>query len=298
MGVRNEFLFDTGYISDLQTIYSNITSKTERAFKMAKYQTHKSRKRFTARSSNCEASENDFDGCSRFDCDIKSFSDFSDTIDFVADGGGSIDPAINNSLRIAIEEALKRNIPKGSIQAALKRLSESKGKEESKRLLFEYRLYKKLLVIVTIFTDRVAHVRIQMATPMKKHLAEVANIKRSFIERGVFNVIARPDIKIDNLEYECLSDAIEFGAEDIEVHDIDEKQVTFFSDPNHFFKVKQKLIAAGYQIEYSECDFFPTIPLVELTESEQADYNKFKGRLMSIEGFDEIYDNLKDDESE
>lgn len=199
---------------------------------------------------------------------------------------------------MAIEEALKRNVPKGTIQTALKKLSESKGKEESKRLLFEYRLYKKLMVIVAIFTDRSAHVRIRMATPMKKHLAEVTNIKRLFIERGVFNVIARPDIKIDNLEDECLSDAIEFGADDIDVHDIDKKQVTFFCDPNHFFKVKHQLTAAGYQIEYSECDFFPNIPLVELTESEQADYNKFKERLMSIEGFDEIYDNLKDDESQ
>lgn len=199
---------------------------------------------------------------------------------------------------MAIEEALKRNVPKGTIQTALKRLSDSKGKEESRRLLFEYRLYKKLMVIVTIFTDRAAYIRIQMATPVRKHLAEVANIKRLFIERGVFNVIARPDIRTDNLEDECLSDAIEFGAEDIEVHDIDKMQVTFYCEPNHFFKVRQKLIAAGYQVEYSECDFIPTMPLVELTESERADYNKFKERLMSIEGFDEIYDNLKDDESE
>lgn len=199
---------------------------------------------------------------------------------------------------MVIEEALKRNVPKGTIQTALKRLSESKSKEQSKRLLFEYRLYKKLMVIVSIFTDRSAHVRIQMATPMKKHIAEVINTKRLFIERGIFNVIARPNIETDGLEDECLSDAIEFGAEDIEVHDIDKKQVSFFCDPNHFFKVKQKLTAAGYQIEYSECDFFPTIPLVELTESEQADYKKFKERLMSIEGFDEIYDNLKENESE
>lgn len=154
------------------------------------------------------------------------------------------------------------------------------------------------MVIVSIFTDRAAYVRIQMATPMKKHLAETTNTKRFFNERGVFNVIARPDINADNLEDECLSDAIECGAEDIEIHDTDKRQVTFFCDPNHFFTVKHKLTAAGYQIEHSECDFLPNGPLVELTESEQADYKKFKERLMAIEGFDEIYDNLKDEDSE
>lgn len=35
--VNNEYLLETGNISDLQKIFSNITFKTERAFEMAKY---------------------------------------------------------------------------------------------------------------------------------------------------------------------------------------------------------------------------------------------------------------------
>lgn len=140
-----------------------------------------------------------------------------------------------------------------------------------------------------------AHVRIQMATPMKKHLAEVLNAKRSFIERGVLNAIATTDA--EHFEDNCLTDAVECGADDIEVFDAAKRQVIFFCDPIELPKVKQKLTSVGYRIEYSECEFFPNIPLVSLTETEMADYKHFKERLLSIEGFDEVYDNLLDEDN-
>lgn len=134
-----------------------------------------------------------------------------------------------------------------------------------------------------------------MATPFRKHLAETTNTKRLFIERGVCNVIARDDISKDNFEDECLNDAIECDAEDIEVFNVDERQVTFFCEPRDFLKVRQKLTAAGHNIQHSELVFFPNTQLVQLNDAELTDYNKFKERLATIEGFDEIYDNLDDD---
>lgn len=197
-------------------------------------------------------------------------------------------------LRSAIEEAKRRDVPNTTIKNYLKKLSESKDKSNFQRHLFEGRLYKKLSFIASIYTDNLPHIRIQMATPYKKHLVENTNTKRLFVERGVCNVIARDGIKKDNFEDECLNDAIECGAEDIEVFDVDERLVTFFCEPRDFLKVRQKLTAAGHKIEHSELVFFPTIQLVQLSAAELTDYNKFKERLTSIEGFDEIYDNLED----
>lgn len=131
-----------------------------------------------------------------------------------------------------------------------------------------------------------------------QHNVEQINAKRSFVERGVFNVIARSGINIDRIEDECLSDAIECGAEDIEVDDAIEQQVTFFCDPLEFPKVKQKLTAIGHRIEHAECIFFPKIPLVQLNENELADYDKFKDRLVFVDGLDEIYDNVENGENE
>lgn len=182
----------------------------------------------------------------------------------------------------------------------MKKLSEAKDKANYQRQLFEGRLYKKLYFIASVYTDSVAHTRIQMATPYKKHLAENTNTKRLFIERGVCNVIARDGISADNFEDECLNDAIECGAEDIEVYDVAERQVTFFCDPRELLKVRQKLTAAGHNVEQSELVFCPTpsTQLVQLSDAEVADYKKFKDRLTLVEGFDGIYDNAENDDDD
>lgn len=164
--------------------------------------------------------------------------------------------------------------------------------------MFEGRLYKKVYFIAVVYTDNLPHIRIQMATPFKRHFAETLNAKRLFIERGVFNVIARDGINVDNFEDECLNDAIECGAEDIEVFDAAEKKVTFFCEPREFLSVKHKLSIAGHNIEHSECAFIPNTNLIQLNDTELADYKKFKARVMDVEGFDEIYDNVENDDDD
>lgn len=212
--------------------------------------------------------------------------------------GGSPNPDINSALRSAVEEARRRDVPNTTIKNYLKKLSESKDKSNFQRHLFEGRLYKKLCFIATVYTDNLAHLRIQMATPFRKHLAEATNTKRLFTERGVCNVTARDGISVPNIEEECLNDAIECGAEDIEVFDAAERQVSFFCSPQDFLRVRQKLTAAGHKIEHSELAFFPNTQLVQLSDAELTDYKKFKERLISIEGFDEIYDNVENDDDD
>lgn len=179
-------------------------------------------------------------------------------------------------------------------------MSETKDKSHLQRHLFEGRVYKKLNIIAAIYTDKLAHVKVQMATIYRKHLIESSNVKRLFIERGVLHVIARDGIDVKQFEDECLTDAIEYGAEDIEVFDVAERKVTFFCDPREFLRVRNKLSAAGYKIEHSECSFLPktNCNLVQLNEAELKDYNKIKDKLTQIEGFDEIYDNLENDDDD
>lgn len=209
--------------------------------------------------------------------------------------GGSTNPDLNPVLRSAIDEAVRRDVPKSTIQTFLKKLAETKDKTVIQRHLFEGRLYKKLYVVISIFTDNLAHSRIQIATAFRKHLVETTQSKRLFIERGVFNITARDSISAENIEDECLNDAIDCGADDIDVFNAAERQVTFFCDPKEFLKVRHKLSTAGHKIEQSECAFYPNNQLVQLSDTEITDYNKFKERLLAIDGFDEVYDNLDDD---
>lgn len=220
---------------------------------------------------------------------------------FAHTDGGSPNPDINSTLRNAIDEARRRDVPAATIQGFLKKLTETKDKSQLQRHLFEGRVYKKLNFIASVYTDKLPHVKVQMATIYRKHLVDSStNVKRLFIERGILHVIARDGIDLNSFEDDCTADAIECGAEDIEVFDVNERKVTFFCDPKEFLRVRNKLSLAGYKIEHSECSFFPSesCNLVQLNESELKDYNKIKNKLTQIEGFDEIYDNLENDDDD
>lgn len=210
--------------------------------------------------------------------------------------GGSSNPEINSALRGAIEEAQRRDVPRATIRNFLKKLSEAKEKTVVQRHTFEGKLYKKLLVIITFFPESLGHTKNQIGSIYRKHLVEQANAKRVFNECGTINVTVRDGINVDNIEDECLNDAIMCGAEDIEVHNAAERQVSFLCHPQSFSSVRHKLETMGHKIERSECIFYPNSELVQLNESELVDYQKFKNKLMKLEGFDEIYDNLDDDD--
>lgn len=198
-------------------------------------------------------------------------------------------------LRNAIEEARKRYVPQSTIHNALKRFGKKDAVNSIRRHLFEIRLYRKLFVILSIYTDNLALAKNQLSQPLRKHFAEItSDNKRIFTERGVICVVARPEIDANSFEDECLNDAIECGAEDIEVFSVADRQVTFYCDPQEFIKTRQKLSSIGHQIEHSECMFLPNGQPIKLSESEAADYAKFKDRLNAVDGLDEIYDNAED----
>lgn len=188
-------------------------------------------------------------------------------------------------------------MPQSTIKTTLKKLSETPDASKIQRHLFEGRLYGKVFLVIPIYTENLPLARNQMATPFKKHHFTTNNTKHMFNERGVIHAIARPDVRIDHFEDDCLSDAVEVGAEDVEIHDVAERQVTFYCEPNEFVKVKQKLTSSGYKIVDADCHFIWEAPTVKLNADEAKNYEQFKERLQTgVDGFEVIYDNVDDDE--
>lgn len=210
-----------------------------------------------------------------------------------------MDPKKNNTLKNAIDEAIRRGVTMSTIKITMKKSSESVDTSKLHRHLFEGRLYNKLFIIIAVYTDNLALTRNQIAAPFRKHRLEANNTKHCFEERGLISAIARPDINTEQFDEECLNDAVECGAEDVEIYDVAERQVTFICDANDIVSVKQKLTKAGHKIAAAECVFEPKVPTVSLSAAELENYESFKQKLETlVEGFDEIYDNLESDENE
>lgn len=206
---------------------------------------------------------------------------------------------MNTTLKNAIEHALYRNVPQSSIKATLKKLSEAPDSSKMHRHIYGGRLYGKVFLVIAVYTDNLALAQNQLSHPFKKHNFFANDSKNMFTERGIIDALAPPEVRIDHFEDDCETDAIECGAEEVEVHDVAQRQVTFYCDPKEFIIVKQKLTKCGYKIVDAECVFIWEKPKVKLTDAEAKNYQQFKERLQNgLDGFDTIYDNVDDGDDE
>lgn len=207
---------------------------------------------------------------------------------------------MNKVLKGIIDESVRRGVMMSTIKAALKKCGEGKDAPTAQRHFYEGRLYGKLYTIVAIYTDNKVLTRGQLTAIFKKHRFETKSVDAMslFDERGLIDALARPDIGVDSIEDECLNDAIEAGAEDVEIHDAKERQVTFYCNPNAIAGVKQNLSSAGHQIVHSERAYESKGLLVTLNEAEATDFDLFRSKLETIDGFDEIYANLAEETTE
>lgn len=204
-----------------------------------------------------------------------------------------VNPAVNSALRSAIDLALRNDVPKATITTALKKYTEATD-ANLRRHLFECRLYCKVYTVITFYTANLIQTRMQINTAMRKHNADQTKVKHIFTERGVINAIVRPTINETTIEDDCTTDAIECGANDVDVFDVAQRYVTFFCEPETLLGVKTGLERMGYQIENSDIVYEPS-QTVLISAAERADYEKFKEKLNAIDGFDDIFDNVADE---
>lgn len=209
-----------------------------------------------------------------------------------ADGGGSSDPVKNPLLRSAIDIAMKNYVPKATIQSALKTFNDTPNATALQRYYFECRLYGRIFIIMAYCTANVAKTKIPLNTALRKHNAEMIRTRHLFDERGIIDAIAPANIdNVNGFDDAITENAIECGADDVEIFDSAKRLVTFYCEPRTLVAVRGALEKHGYQIESSEW-VFDTTNRIQLTAAEQADYAKFNQRLNEIEGFDCIYDNV------
>ncbi|KAI9586242.1 hypothetical protein GQX74_002089 [Glossina fuscipes] len=175
--------------------------------------------------------------------------------------GGSVDPVLNSKLRNVIDDALRKNMPMSSIQSSIKKCQQNKT--ELKRYRLDLRFKQKVFIVLIIYTDNYSGLKQEIAPILRKSGAMVIDTNNLFEEYGLIEATVSEErlVSSKNIEELATEDAIECGAEEVEVSDA----------------------AAGLVNKY-----------VELPSEEQAGYEKFLAKLHQIPGIEEIYDNLLD----
>uniref|UniRef100_A0A1B0FPW2 Transcriptional regulator n=1 Tax=Glossina morsitans morsitans TaxID=37546 RepID=A0A1B0FPW2_GLOMM len=222
--------------------------------------------------------------------------------------GGSTDPVHNSKLRNVIDDALRKNMPMSSIQSSIKKSQQNKT--ELKRYRLDLRFKQKVFIVLIIYTDNYSGLKQEIASILRKFGAMMIDTNNLFEEYGLIEATVSKE-RLDstkNIEELATDDAIECGAEEVEVSDatkglvnvrrlkaksLNTENTEFNILPEEVLSLRKSIETKNYIIENTEHIFTP-VKYVELSSEEQAVYEKFIAKLHQISGIEEIYDNLLD----
>lgn len=178
----------------------------------------------------------------------KVFTRHAALISIAARSGG--DPNMNPTLRLAIDNAKKDNVPSANIDKAIKRgTGEDKDAAQIEEVTYEGYGPGGIAVIVECLTDNTNRTYTNIRTIFNKgggNLGNSGSVAWMFDRKGVITM------KDDSDEAELA--AIDAGAEDIERED---GIMEIYTDPSQLSTVTEKLKTASYNAEQAEVQLIP-----------------------------------------
>jgi YebC/PmpR family DNA-binding regulatory protein len=198
-------------------------------------------------------------------------------------GGG--DASMNPRLRLAVDKATANNMPKDTIERAIKR-----GAGELEGVAYEEIRYEGYgingaAVIVDCMTDNrtrtVADVR-HAFSKFGGNLGTDGSV--AFLFRHCGQIVFAPGTD----ENQLMEAALEAGADDVVANDDGSLEV--ITGPHDFVAVKDALVKAGFKPEIAEVTMQPSTE-VEMTGDDAARMQKLLDSIESLDDVKDVYTN-------
>lgn len=173
----------------------------------------------------------------------------------VAARNGGPDPESNLSLRYAIDEARYCNMPKDTIDRAIKKGAGEKDGNDWEEVRYEGYGPGGVAVVIEALTNNRARTvnEIRLAfSDYEGNLGAAGCVAFMFEQKGQIVIAA------ENVKGEVLMElAIESGASDIDEPESDEGAWIIYSAPAAYLSLKDKIEKAGYKIEEAQLAWIP-----------------------------------------
>ena len=193
-------------------------------------------------------------------------------------GGG--DPNGNPRLRLAVEKARENNMPKDTVENAIKRGSGQLEGVNYEELRYEGYGINGAAVMVDCMTDNKTRTVADVRHAFTKHGGNLGTDGSvSFLFKHCGQMIFAPGTDENGL----MEVALDAGAEDIISND--DGSIEVITSPHDFVNVKQKLEAAGYKPEFCEVIMKPTTDVVFTGD----DAVKMQKLLDELDDVQEVY---------
>jgi YebC/PmpR family DNA-binding regulatory protein len=203
-------------------------------------------------------------------------------------GGG--DATMNPRLRLAVDKAMDNNMPKDTIERAIKR-----GAGELEGVAYEEIRYEGYgingaAVIVDCMTDNRTRTVADVRHAFSKYGGNLGTDGSvAFLFRHCGQILFAPGTDEDKL----LEAALEAGADDVVTNDDGSLEV--ITGPYDFLAVKDALVKAGFKPEFAEVTMKPSTD-VTMTGDDAVRMQKLLDAVESLDDVQEVYTNAVIDE--
>jgi YebC/PmpR family DNA-binding regulatory protein len=198
---------------------------------------------------------------------------------------GGPDPAMNPRLRLAVDKALENNMPKDTIERAIKRgsgLDESVNYEE---IRYEGYGIAGAAIVVDTMTDNRTRTVAEVRHAFSKYGGNMGTDGSvAFLFKHCGQLLFAPGTSEDAL----MDAALEAGADDVINHVDGSFEV--ITGPYDFVNVKEALVKAKFTPEFGEVTM-KALSDTELTADEQARMRKLLDALEGLDDVQEVYTN-------
>ena len=196
-------------------------------------------------------------------------------------GGG--DPGANPRLRLAIDKAMDNNMPKDTIERAIKRGSGGLEGVSYEEIRYEGYGINGAAVIVDCMTDNRVRTVADVRHAFSKHGGNLGTDGSvAFLFRHCGQIVFAPGTD----EAKIMDAAIDAGADDVVTHD--DGSVEVVTGPYDFVAVKDALAAKGFKPEFAEVTM-KALADVDLDGEDAQKMQKLLDALESLDDVQEVY---------
>lgn len=221
----------------------------------------------------------------------RTFTRIGKEITIAAKAGGS-DPATNPRLRALMQNAKAANMPKDTVERAIKKATD-KDAGDYKEITYEGYGPHGIAIFVEAATDNNTRTVANVRSYFTKHggsLGTQGSLSFLFDHKSVFKIKPKEGVSLEDLELEL----IDYGVDELE-HDDDE--IVLYGAFEEYSTIQKYLEDNGFEIISSEFERIPN-DLKDVTPEQRESINKLLDKLEEDEDVQNVFHNMREDDSE
>jgi DNA-binding regulatory protein, YebC/PmpR family len=218
----------------------------------------------------------------------RTFTRIGKEITIAAKAGGP-DPDTNPRLRVLMQNAKAANMPKDTVERAIKKATE-KDAGDYKEIVYEGYGPYGIAIVVEAATDNNTRTVANVRSYFTKHggsLGTQGSLSFMFEHKSVFKIKPKDGVSLEDLELEL----IDYGVDDME-HDEDE--IVLYGPFEEFANIQNYLEGNGFEIVSAEFERIPN-DLKEVTDEQREKIDKLLEKFEEDEDVQNVFHNMKED---